>query len=490
MDSINLDALLNQISESVGIFSPEIFLIFIILGVVVLTMRWRKVPIEVSNPWFYWLLMGLLGLVFRRMLAQQYLPDQSLFDNMLVLDGLGIFLKSLVLLSAIVMLLHGYLLRWVFPLPFFILFLGLLVGLCVLVSSVHLLMIYVAIELVSLMSYLAVGLDKQRQSAEAALKYAIFGSIASAIMLYGMSWLYGITGTLHINHPDFSRILLQENSQTLALWIALSFTLAGFLFKMAASPFHFWAPDVYQTAPTPLVSFFSVAPKLAGLALVARLAERSPSQIQILIAVVALLTLTVGNFSALRQTNIKRLLAYSAVAQSGFLLVGVVALGALGIKAMLFYALIYLFMSMLVFYLTDLWTDENGEINQLRGWGIQRPWVGILWLLGLLALAGLPPTAGFMGKLLLFSGLWDAYLQAQSPWVLGLFGWGILQTVVALFYYLKIPFVLFFKSASSPTSPPEISFSQWVLLGSLSLPLLIFFFYPNGVIQWISSFLE
>jgi NADH-quinone oxidoreductase subunit N len=342
-----------------------------------------------------------------------------------------------------------------------------------------------------LCSYVLAGFSFTRQGAEGSLKYFLFGAVASAVMLYGLSLLYGFTGTLDFSSETFSAALQQQ--QTPLVFAAGLMVLAGFLYKLAAAPVHPWAPDVYEGAPMPVVAFFSVVPKLAAVGallkfvLVLNAYGHSAFDWQGVLAVVAIITLTVGNFSALWQKNPKRLMAYSSIAQSGFLLVGVVAFLPQGMQFMLFYATVYVIMNFLVFiYLQSFENIGLETIASYQGLGRQRVWPMVFLLVGMVALTGLPPTAGFTGKLFIFSALWEAYALSGKPVLLWLLVMGLLNTVVSLFYYLRIPYFAFIKNGESTTSTNNLAFEN--LFGLLLvLLLLVLFFSPGLLMGWINK---
>jgi len=218
---------------------------------------------------------------------------------MLILDSKAIFFKVLCTLSVIILLAHIYVSKRKYAGEFYPLIISVLIGLNLMTMSVNLLMIYLSIEIVSISSYILTAFNKTRKASEGGLKYILFGAAASAVMLYGMSLLYGMTGTLNIASPDFSRGIAQTDN--IASTIAIVLTLCGFLFKISASPFHIWTPDVYQSAPTPIVAFFAVAPKIAAFLVIIRFYSAVPNDLQVLTAVIALASITFGNFSALWQ---------------------------------------------------------------------------------------------------------------------------------------------------------------------------------------------
>jgi NADH-quinone oxidoreductase subunit N len=271
--------------------------------------------------------------------------------------------------------------------------------------------------------------------------------------------------------------------------VAYLLALTGFLFKIAAVPMHPWAPDVYEAAPMPIVAFLSTVPKLAGVAILVKFMTSLPGlNWGLVTCAVAFLSLAGGNFPALLQKNPKRMMAYSSIAQTGFLLVGVTAFTPQGITTLLFYATVYMLMNFLVFlYLQYFEAYEIDSIPRFAGTGKNFLWPSVFCLVGLIALTGLPPTAGFTAKLLIFSALWESFALNDEPYLLILFVFGLLNTVVSLFFYLKIPYHAFLKTGESPQKQNILTFEN--LLGLiLVLLLLVLFFRPGLLMGWINRF--
>jgi NADH-quinone oxidoreductase subunit N len=433
-------------------------------------------------------------------IAQQFyiINDSFLFSRMLILDSKAILFKFLIVLSSILVLAHIYVTQKEFVAEFYPIFVSMVIGLCLMTMSVNLLMIYLSIEIVSVSSYILTTIDKTRKSTESGLKYILFGAVASAVMLYGMSLLYGMTGTLDITSVEFSRGMSQIDS--IAETVAIVLTISGFLFKISASPFHVWTPDVYESAPTPVVAFFSVAPKIAGFLVAIRFYSAVPNNLQTITAVLAMASITFGNFSALWQNNAKRLLAYSTIAHSGFMLIGLVTMSQLGLTSIVFYLIVTLFTNLAAFLLVNyvekltiigkqsdgkLLTTHNSQLTTFIGLGRLNPFYGIMMLIVMISLAGIPPTAGFFAKLNIFSALWETYQTTNQPILLWLFIFGLLNTAIALFFYLKIPFFLFFKE---PIENQEFNLNsrQYFLAIILVLPILILFFKADWLMDLIS----
>ena len=497
---LTLSNQLNQIFQSINALFPELllstfFLLMILIDLVLYRKLKKTEQIGTKNNWInrIMLLISLIALVITlNQIAQQFYVtnDTFLFGKMLILDTKAILFKFLIVLSTIFTLVHIYVTKKDFIAEFYPILISMVIGLCLMTMSVNLLMIYLSIEIVSVSSYILTTIDKTRKSTESGLKYVLFGASASAIMLYGMSLLYGMTGTLDITSPEFSRGLSQIDS--VASTVAIVLTISGFLFKISASPFHVWTPDVYESAPTPVVAFFSVAPKIAGFLVAIRFYSAVPNNLQTITAVLAMASITFGNFSALWQNNAKRLLAYSTIAHSGFMLIGLVTMSQLGLTSVVFYLIITLFTNLAAFLLMDYAellpskiTNNQALITKFSGLGRINPFYGILTLIVMISLAGLPPTAGFFAKLNIFSALWETYQTTNQPILLWLFIFGLFNTAIALFFYLKIPFYLFFKEPLE-NQKFELNSKQYFLVIILILPILILFFKADWLMDLIS----
>ena len=423
---------------------------------------------------------------------------QVFFTGLLISDGLAHYaglLFSVAGILTIVLSLLSNQLRVSFSGrgEYYAYLLVLLVGLNLMAKSVNLLMLFVALELVSIASYLlTTALKKQQSAMESGLKYILYGTLASGVMLYGMSFLYGFGGSLSFADEAFWTNLGRLNGPFFLIIFLLTF--AGFLFKIAAAPFHFWAPDVYEGAPTPVVAFFATAPKIAGFVVIIRfltqiknnLATTLQDDVMLLVGGISLLTLVIGNFTALWQSRARRLLAYSSVAHAGFIMAALAALASNSIEAVLFYLSVLLFMNFGIFLLVQVFEErlQIFDIQGLAGQGKNYPVLGVLAIIILISLTGLPPTAGFTGKLLLFTNIWQNYTATGSQLLLTLLLAGILLTGIAFFYYIRIPYFLFFKRNFSPEKKVVLGRDN-VVLALLALPLLLFFFQPAWLTELI-----
>ena len=416
----------------------------------------------------------------------------NIFHGMLRVDLFSSYLKLLIDLAGMLTVLMTWRNKKQQSLSeYYSLILTVGLGAHLLVMSLNFVAVFISLELISICSYALTGFSFSKAGAEGSMKYFIFGSVASAIMLYGFTFLYGLSGTLDFSSPGFADVLMNKSS-TLLL-VSGCMALAGFLYKMAAAPFHPWAPDVYEAAPMPVVAFFSVVPKLAGIGVLARFAlalnlfGQSNHDWQFIVCFIAILSLTIGNFSALWQKRTKRLMAYSSIAQSGFLLVGVGAFNPQGIHYMLFYATIYLFLNYLVFLYLQYFEHQGVDtVDLFAGKGKQFVLPCVFLLIGLIGLTGLPPTAGFTAKLFIFSALWESYQLSGKSVLLILLIFGLLNTIVSLFYYLKIPFYAFVKNVESKEKTNNQSFENILGFG-LVLMVLLLFFSPDLLMRWINK---
>jgi len=356
-------------------------------------------------------------------------------------------------------------------------------GMIVLVSAHSLVILYLGLELLSLPLYAMVAIRRTNSNAaEAAMKYFVMGALASALLLYGFSLLYGATGKLNLMDVA-NAIVAYKQEENLLLAFSLVFIIAGMGFKLAAAPFHMWAPDVYQGAPTSVTLFISSAPKIAALAMVFRVLTLSLTDLiiqwQQLILVMALLSAAIGNILAVTQTNLKRLFAYSAIAHSGYALFGILAGTSAGYAAALYYILIYALMSAAAFGLLLLLSNQETEIEtieDLKGLNKRHPWLAFLMLITLFSLAGVPPTVGFFTKLLVLKALVDVHMV----WVAVI---GLVLAVIGAYYYIKIIKVMYFEDQKEEAFSIQISKTSLVFYSLNCLSLLYLGLFPASLIE-------
>ena len=425
--------------------------------------------------------------------------------GMITIDAFGVFFKLFTVgsLAAVTLLVlsdkrerrHGIG-------EYYFLLLGAGIGIFFMVSTSNLLLLMLGLELLSLASYALAGFHKsEKRSAEASLKYVIFGGLSAGIMIYGISLLYGLTGTIDLvemgtadgtSWPVGMAAQFAYNPAPVA--VALVLILAGFAYKVSVVPFHFWTPDVYEGAPTPVTTFLAVASKAAGFAVLLRfvgllfMAEGVDAavaaygdRIGMLLAILAAVTMTLGNLSALRQASMKRMLAYSSIAHAGYVLMGLAVMTPEGFSAAMYYLSAYYLMNLGAFGFLLYFEGITGsdDIDALKGMGWKAPLVSIAMVAFLVSLTGLPPTVGFYGKLLLFY----EGVSAGYGWLVVI---AAINSVVSLFYYFRVAKALFL---SDPTDERTIA-HQPILTGFLAILAIgtvLFGIYTAPMQSWAKA---
>ena len=377
----------------------------------------------------------------------------ALFGGLIAADGFGAFGKLLIYLCAAVAVImaHNWFERdFEHAAEYPVLILLSAVGMSVMVSATSTMSLYVGLELTSLSSYvLAAYRRTDDRSAEAGLKYFVLGGLASGILLYGISLLYGFTGTIQFD--GIAAAFARDETPSLGLLFGLVFTLSGLAFKISAVPFHMWTPDVYEGAPTPVTAFFASAPKVAAVLLAVRFCldalDPAIDAWRQIMTFVALASIFLGAVAAWGQANVKRLLAYSSINNVGFALIGLVAGGVAGASSVLFYMAVYVVMTLGAFLCVVRMRREDGEpvegIDSLAGLSQTRPALALAFAIFMFSLAGIPPLFGFWPKLMVFNAA-----VAEGLWLLAIAG--ILGTVVGAFYYLKIVKLMYFDAPAAP----------------------------------------
>ena len=418
-----------------------------------------------------------------------------LFNRMVVLDSFAVFFKIVLGLGAfgaVWMSLGSRELEGEHPGEYYAILLAATLGMYYMASATNLLMAYLALEFVSQTSYILSGfLRRNQRSAEAALKYLIYGGVATGAMIYGMSLVFGLTGSL--DYQVIGERLAVTGGNGPVLFIALVLMLAGFGYKIAMVPFHMWSPDVYQGAPLPITAFLSVASTAAGFAMLIRFFYPGLSTLAAggawvtvvgvdwpsLMVLASMVTMTLGNLAALRQDNMKRLLAYSSIAHAGYMLMGFVVLNNEGLRAMLFYIVVYYLMNLGAFVVLMMVLNNSGreDIEAFRGLA----WRGgalpaAAMMIFLFSLAGLPPLAGFIGKFYLF-----AAVIKEGMWTLAIVAGA--NSVVALYYYARIVRTMYLDRPVEGDPPMTVDLHNSILAGALVVGTLVFGVYWVPVIN-------
>jgi len=461
---------------------PEIFL----MSMACVILLFTAFTGTAKRVWVYWITQASLVVAAWLTLRVSTGSTVYTFHNMFVQDSMADVLK--LAMYGILFMVFVYsreflkdrdMLRG----EYFVLGLFGLVGMMIMVSAASMLTIYLGLELLSLSLYAMVALNRDSlRSTEAAMKYFVLGAIASGMLLYGISMIYGITGSLELQQIKVS--ITNLGPDNLILVFGLVFIIVGLAFKLGAVPFHMWIPDVYDGAPTAVVMYVSSAPKLAAFAMIMRVLvgglEPMVHSWQEMLIILSILSMGLGNVIAIAQTNIKRMLAYSTISHMGFFLLGIVSNSSNGYSSAMFYVLVYAVMSMGIFGMLTLMSGKGTEVQEIRdmqGLSQKHPWLAGLMLIFMISMAGVPPTLGFYAKLLVVQSV----IEAGMLWLAVV---SVLTAVIGAFYYLRIVKVMYFDS------PAEGSEQQFqVLPGGLglvslnALALIVMLFFVGWLIE-------
>ena len=476
-----------EVLTSMKRFEPALILTGATLLVVLVDatgVRWRDAAGRILT------IAGLLLALVRSVALRGV--SAEIFSGMAVVDPLGSFFQALLIAASLLVVLaftfrNSRELHGLGQGEFYALLLAVTLSNVLLATANDLAMLYLALEMVSITSYVMVAYMKgDRMSNEASLKYILFGAVSTGAMLYGLSLLYGLTGTTSLPAiRDFLATGLVDSNRFAIYAIAL-LVFSGFGFKTATVPFHFWCPDVYQGAPTPVTAFLSVAPKAAGFAIMMRFfytglaAPRTGpwdlagtiDWVHVLM-IISVLSMTVGNVAALTQTNMKRLLAYSSIAHAGYIMMGVVALSQNGARALMIYLLAYLVMNLGAFLVVTLIHLHDGTFDLRDYPGLYRrsPFLALAMAVFLLSLMGIPPLVGFMGKLYVFAAVVE-----RGPSYFWYAAVGAVNAAIAAYYYARVLKTMVIDNPPAEKPPFRLAFADaawvWILLLGNVLPLL------------------
>ena len=477
-------------------FVPEIYLavvfVVVLLADLVVGKTWTKVCKALA-------LTGMLAVIIQ-VLGQLVELKNSvglLFGDMLLQSHTSLIFRLIIDVSAFMLLLyfdwdkklrlHGKGLGDLYSITIASVF-----GLHLMTMSSNLLSMYLSVEMVSIASYLMVAYRSENAfSAEAGLKYVLFGAAASAVMLYGISLLYGLSGTLGLFDTGFIGGLI--NANPVAVSFAVVLILIGIGFKLSFVPAHFWVPDVYQGAPTPVTAYLSTVPKIAAFGLLINFltpfissAGWKSFDFRVALSVIGIVTMIAGNFAAVMQNNAKRMLAYSSIGHTGFALMAIVTFSTEGINTLTFYLAVYAVANIGALALVSYFEHITGsdDIADYKGLGLKYPVASVCFVIILISLTGLPVTAGFNAKLLVFSSVYGVYQQNNNLFLLLLTITGALTTVVSLFYYIKIPLSLFLKRSENIDAPAAPT-NLLMLAIIVSIALVFFGIFPAVIVNFL-----
>jgi len=414
----------------------------------------------------------ILGILISLLVAVPSEQAQFVWGDLIRFDRLGFVFKILFMFGAAMTALFSSNLEKLGQRgDFYVLMLVSTLGMCLMASAADVIMLYLAIETTSIPLYVLAGFYKEdNKSTEAGFKYLLFGAMTSAIMLFGFSYLFGLTGTTNLY--ALVNQVVQHQLSPFVLYGVLAFILVGFAFKISAFPLHFWAPDVYNGAPTPIAGFLSTASKAAGFAVLVRVLwvgfpEIQPYWVYVMTGV-SIATMTIGNLLALAQKDIKRLLAYSSISHAGYVLIGFVAVSELGATSVIFYLIVYLLTNLAAFGTVAVFEKTSGssEIASFAGLSRRSPWLAMMMLVSFLSLAGMPPFGGFVIKFSVFAA-------AVQRGLIGLAVIGVLNSIVGLYYYLTVLKVIYLYRSEEEQVAVPIPQASKVALAVLCIGIIV-----------------
>jgi NADH-quinone oxidoreductase subunit N len=467
---------------------PEIIIAFGASVLLIVPVVGRRRSEEAAK----WTTLFILAVTAATVIVCSWIVQDSSFkvsrglNAMFALDAFAIFFKLLFIAAiGMVVLLSDDFLResrysaW----EYYSLLAFALCGMMFMVSGVHLITIYTGLELMSLSSYILAGYYKNEiKSTEAALKYFVLGAVSSAILLYGISLIYGVCGSLNLFDISKAMSTLITND---ALMFGIMLLGAGLCFKVAAAPFHVWTPDVYEGAPTPITAFLSTGSKAAAFAIFARIFYVGLHHFQLdwsnVLATIAALSMILGNLAAITQDNVKRMLAYSSIAHAGYVLMGIIALNATGIRGVLLYSVVYVFANLGIWSIVLMMRRHEyaGErVDDFEGLSKRAPFWAFAMFVFLLSLGGIPPTAGFLGKYFLFA----AAVQAGFGWLAVI---AVLMSAVSMFYYLRLVVAMYLREGRD--ADVAITGPLKLVAGIALAVTLVFGFLPAPLIDQVTA---
>ena len=483
--------------QSLEFFIPELILTITILAALITDLFVKKSKTNMIG-WVLGVGLVVVGLSVHNLSS---VPPTTLFLDMIVIDPFSSFMKIIIILSTLLVIVAS----WVndelekYRKGEYFTIMGIMVmGLFLMTSSVDIIMLYISIEVVSIMSFvLAAYLKLDTRSNEAGLKYVIYGAFSSGVMLFGLSIVYGLAGSTNYFAIQDTLSSL-DGSANPALIMALLMIFAGFGYKISSVPFHFWTPDVYEGSPSTITAYLSVAPKAAGFAMIIRffhqvfsdsigLTSNAIGSTDLpwpeIIGVLAVVTMTMGNLVAIQQKSIKRMLAYSSIAHAGYMMLALPVLSMEAVESVMIYLFIYVFMNLGAFFIVIFVKNKTGgeSFEDFEGLGWKMPIVGAFMTLFMLSLTGLPPTAGFVGKLYIFKTLVGA--GNEFLWLVVAGG---VNSVISLYYYFHVVKVMFLggKRSDVITYPPSTMFGLMIFT---AVPSLLLGLYWNPLASWVKD---
>ncbi len=433
---------------------------------------------EKGRPLMYWTaIIGLVAALITLCLNLDQ-PGTTAFFNAVVIDPFSTFVKIIMVLGTLGAIWLSRSSRDIYhPVKpeFVMLSLGVLVGGMLLASANNMLTLYLGIETLSVLSYSLASLRKNdERSSEAGLKYSLYGGVASGLMLYGMSHMFGVLGTIQFNGVAQTLASLGQ-TEILVLLPAFLLFFAGIGYKIACVPFHMWSPDVYEGSPLPVTTFFSIVPKIAGIAILVRITISFFSHEGVmqyswigLMQVIAALTMTVGNISAINQRSVKRMLAYSSIGHAGVMILGAIVMNEIGTRAVLFYGVAYMFMTLVAFAITSFVQDKygNDHFERFNGLIFRHPVMAVAMIIIMFSLAGIPPLSGFVAKFNILSAVVNKGFFTLAVVAM-------INSAISLYYYLKLVRLMVFKPQDDEAVISGFGFTNQAVIVLMAIPVVV-----------------
>jgi NADH-quinone oxidoreductase subunit N len=471
-------------------YIPELILVALMVGLILIETTYKED--EKNRKYIFAATAGGLVLTLLALICNLSVKPEAIFSNAVVIDPLSTTMKIMMVIGTFFSV---YLSRFskdiyeTLRTEYAIMAVGILIGGMLLASANNMLTLYIGIETLSILSYVMASFKKNsEQSSEAGLKYSLYGGISAGLMLFGMSHIFGVLGT--IQFAGLGESLKQlTTAQTLILMPSFILFFVGIGYKIATVPFHMWAPDVYEGSPTPVTTLFAIVPKLAGITALIRVTMiffSAKSMIRVewigMIMAIAALTMTVGNVTAIGQKSVKRMLAYSSISHAGIMVAGLVMVNEVGIRSVVFYGITYVFMTLVAFYVTSIVQDKygNDHFERFTGLAYRYPVMAITMSIVMFSLTGVPPFAGFVAKFNIMTSLINSKNFSLAI-ILGL------NSVVSAYYYLKIVRLMTLKQQESNETIQGFSFlNQFVIVG-LTIPVIVLGVFWENIFNLASN---
>jgi NADH-quinone oxidoreductase subunit N len=471
-------------------YIPEILLVCLMVGLILIEATYE----EDSKNKRYIFLATIIGLIvtFISLIMNFAGKSEAIFSNAVIIDPFSTSMKMIMVVGTLGAYYLSTFSKDIYEslkTEYIIMAVGILIGGFILASANNMLMIFIGIETLSIISYVMASLKKNdERSSEAGLKYSLYGGISSGLMLFGMSHMFGVLGTIQFAGMAANLAKL-DHTQILIMLPAFVLFFAGIGYKIAAVPFHMWSPDVYEGSPTPVTVFFAIVPKLAGIAALVRITMiffQAPGPMRVgwvgLMMLIAALTMTVGNVTAIGQKSIKRMLAYSSISHAGIMIAGLVVMNEIGIRSIVFYGITYVFMTLVAFYIVSILQDKygNDHFDRFQGLIYRYPAMAMMMTITMFSLIGLPPLAGFIGKYNILLALINSKYFTLAIIL-------VLNSIVSAYYYLKIVRLMILKPQESNEEIEGFGFLNQLVIVAMTAPIIFLGIFWESAITFAQN---